>query len=301
MLIHRVEALVEVNDDSSRHAFDRSLLQQIVLLRPETLDDLHSRLALPRPVLQERLQAFLMEGWLAGLEVTPSGLAWLAQADLPRTRMERRCFAFMETGEQSRFVSLPAEASQPLTTPPARWHFELASLEAAVAQSEAWKARHGWPTDIKRFLRPPAQPTEMDSPRIVLDRAEQAFLVWVEGEPGSAIQAYRTQPDTWELDRSPVATLPDATWFDEVAPVTADHWRESWREWGRARSLPTAEMEACQLEAVGHQLRVLAPEALIERLRKGRSESLEGTAWVLTHRGRIRPAACLQLLPANPA
>jgi hypothetical protein len=294
-LIHRLEALVEVTGSSALEQFHLALLGVLAAAPPESAADLAERLHLPADVLTLLVNRLEQEGLVVPgvLRPTDAGRQALARGDAAVPRPERRSFAFLD-GPEPAFIALDPEACRPLT-PPAGWRFDLAALEAAIARPAEWKMQHGFPADVVRLLRPPAEPTAMDSPRVPVDRAEQALLVLAEVD-GGRVLAFPTRADAWPLGPEPVWSLPGAEALDELATFDAAAWRAAWQLWARHRSLPGAEVDACRLEVAGHRLRVHAPARLIDRLRQGRSESLEGNAWLLAGSGRIRAAACLELV-----
>ena len=301
LLLHRVEVLVEVQGLSPQEQFDHALLGIIVSHAPASPAYLQSLLHFPEPYLQSLLARYQAQGWLTidPPRLTPAGLDWWQQRRAPGVRHERRRFAFLD-GSPGVFVALAADASQPLQPVPADWHWHPAALENALAQSPSWKTQHGFPTQVTRWLRLPAEPSEMHSPRVPLVHAEQATLVLVESQrEHGAILAHRVSPEQGHLDPAIVWRLPSVALLTEIAPDHSDTFRESWLAWCQARNLPSADAEACHLRFQGHELHVEAPPRLIEQLRQGRSESLEGTAWILSARGRVRAAARLHLMPLS--
>jgi hypothetical protein len=299
LLLHRVEVLVEVQGLSPQEQFDHALLGTIVSQAPASPASLRSLLHFPEAYLQSLLTRYHSLGWLTldPPRLTPAGLDWWQQRRAPAARHERRHFAFLD-GSPSAFVALAPEASQPLQPVPADWHWHPATLESALAQSPTWKAQHGFPEQVTRWLRLPAEPSDMHSPRVPLAHAEQATLVLVESQHDhGAILAYRVSPEQGHLDPAIVWRLPSVALLTEIAPDHSDAFRDSWLAWCQARNLPSADAETCQLRLQGHELHVEAPVRLIEQLRQGRSESLEGTAWILSAHGRIRAAASLRLHP----
>lgn len=295
-LIHRVEVLVEVAGLSAQEQVYRSVLGILAAYRSSTVNELVERFGLPAGVMTLVLHQLELEGLIiaGSLQPTSDGLQMLTRSDGALRRPQRRTFAFIDA-PSPQFVSLTPAASLPFS-PPSGWRFDLAAIETAIARPEEWKTRHGFPLDVGRLLRPPSEPTTMDSPRIPVDRAEQAFLVLVEQVSGQ-VSAHVTKPESWSIGSEVVWSLPDVGVLEELASCEEAVWRAAWQLWARLRSLPAAEVDACRLERVAHRLCVHAPASLIDRLRQGKSESLEGKAWLLAGSGRIRAAACLELLP----
>jgi hypothetical protein len=303
LLLHRVEVLVEVQGLAPQEQLDHALLGWIAHHPPPSREALLASLHFPPAYLDSLLRRYQALGWL-NLDpprLTPAGRdRWQSRA-APGPRLERRWFTFLE-GPNPAFVALAPEALQPLPAVPSDgpvgdpWN--PASLDNALTQPADWKTRHGFPEQVIRWLRLPPEPSEMHSPRVPLVHSEQATLVLVESQRDhGAILAHRVSPEPGHLDPAVVWRLPNVATLEELAPLPEAAWRESWLAWCQARQLPLADAESSQLRFEGHQLHVQAPPRLIEQLRQGRSESLEGAAWILTARGRIRAAACLHLVP----
>ncbi|MFQ3650508.1 MAG: hypothetical protein SNJ75_09255 [Gemmataceae bacterium] len=297
LLLHRVEVLVEVQGLSPLEQLDHALLGWIAACLPESREQLCSALHVPDSYLNSLLARLHALGriTLDPPRLTAAGLEWWQARATASLRLERRCFAFLD-GSTQPFVALAPEGCQPLAAVPADWHWQPKALESALAQPTVWKTQHGFPTQVVRWLRLPSEASEMHSPRVPLVHAQQAFLVLVEsGRDHGAILGFPVSPEAGHLDPTVVWRLPDRTTLEELAPPELDRWRDSWLAWCQARQLPLADAQACQLSQQGHTLHVQAPPRLIEQLRQGRSESLEGTAWILAAHGRIRPAARLYL------
>jgi hypothetical protein len=230
------------------------------------------------------------EGWVP----TEAGRQPISRRAPPAHRLERRSFCFSD-GQPPLFVPLAPSVAHPLPPPPA-FRFDLAVLEACIRESEAWKARNGFPPDVVRLVRPG---TTDDPSAVAVDRPAQALLALVEvpARAGTMLVGLSVRADGWVLGREPVLTWPDGTEWLRVlgGDPGPEGWRHAWQVWCQQRSLPGSDVEACRLEVIGHRLRVHAPARLVERLRAARSDALKGEAWLLAGTGRIRPAAMIEL------
>ena len=297
LLLHRVEVLVELRGLSPAEQLLHALLGWIASYLPPSREQLAAALHFPLPYLDRLLSDLHQRGWLHldPPRLTAAGQQWYQQHPNAGPSLQRRAFLFLE-GPGQPFLAVDPQACQPLDPVPENWHWQAAGLETALAQPDSWKTRHGFPLQVVRWLPLPSHPTEMHALYVPLAHAEQAYLALVEsGRDHGAILGFRVSLETGHLDPAVVWRLPDAATLEELERPPAEWWRESWLAWCQARQLPVEQAQACQLQLQGHTLHVHAPPPLLQRLRQGRSESLEGTAWILAHRGRIRPAARLHL------
>ncbi|MBY0230612.1 MAG: hypothetical protein K2W96_15105 [Gemmataceae bacterium] len=278
LVLHRVECLAEAAGQSPEAALAHALLGMLAA---------NAAVDLPRPLLDSLCSMLRDEGLLDGEEPTEAGRALLARGDAP-TRLERRAFRFV-AGPAPHFIALAQAA--PLNV---GGEIGLGPVEECVARPDEWKARHGFPLDVRRVVRPPAAPTAQDWPRVVVSGQEQAHLLLVESAEGVAGSA--VQPDGWTVGREPVVRFPSAAELAEACgEVPASAWKQAWAGWCQQRSLPTAEVEDCQLSLEGARLVVAAPPKLVERLRQARSDALKGEAWLIAGTGRLRGLARIDL------
>jgi len=290
-LLHRVEALTESAGLPPLDALARSLAG-VLLAGPSTAGSLADALGVPAALVARLLARLAAEGLVDGLRLTPAGEEAARSGGEGPPRLERRVFRFT-AGPPPHFVSL---AAAPPLAPPAGWRCELAMLEECLGRPAEWKGRHGFPADVRRVLKPPAEPSSQDWPRVPVASAEQANLLLAETSAGPVL-AYPVQPDGWAVGRDPVWTLPSAAEvaevFGEVGPAA---WRAAWLSWCQQRSLPAAEVEACVAELDGPRLAVRAPARLVERLRQTRSDAVKGEAWLAAGDGRLRGLARVDLV-----
>jgi hypothetical protein len=311
LLLHRVEALARVPQAHRLDVLPFFALKALAQTPGEPLERVDNRLHLGRALLRQVVAQLEAEQLVAPCEggawsLTGEGQKALVQGDYQREVNERRVFDFAEPQRPDGppvFLRLQRDLVFEPWFAVGDWHFDARVLEEVARRPDAWKERHGFPTDVREILLP--QTNAVEAPpwqRILLDRPAHliAVLILVPAADGhEQLQAFAVRRDGWELDsREPVFTLPDgkALVADFVTEPTADDWRQAWRAWCQPRSLPAAEVEACALEPSGWRLRVLANSRLIDRLRSARSDALKGEAWVLAGTGRLRPAARLELV-----
>lgn len=216
-----------------------------------------------------------------------------ARRDRPPAEEGRRRVTFWFTDSPALYLPLAAEVTTPLEAP-AGWRFDLAALEACVARPGEWKARHGFPADVRRVVR---EGGSGEWRHVALDRAEQVMLCLAMRGDGSVV-GHAVRGDSWELVQP--AALAVAAGEELFGPfmgeIGADALRAAWQAWCQRRSLPGGEVEACALELAGGRLVARAPAKLVERLKAARSEALRGEAWVLLGSGRVRQAAQVEVV-----
>lgn len=302
LILHRVEALVEVTSPAPLSALARGLLAALAHASgPSTVGAVAAALSLDQEVARALAGSLVRDGLI---EPTPNGqLGALTDAGRAAVaggrcapREERRTFCFADTRPPV-YLPLSAGAAMPLP-PPSGWRFELSGLEAWLARPTEWKERHGFPTDVLRLVWARTAVDEQTWHAVPLDRPEQSLLLLVETGCDELL-GLGIRPDTWALVREPVLRLPfDGELISALAgDVRADEWRAAWQAWCQQRSFPAGDVEACKLEQAGHKLIVKPPPRLLERLRQARSEALRGEAWLLAGTDRARPAALVELVP----
>ena len=324
LLLHRVEALVEVTRAAGLDRFSRLLLRALTLTPNQTVPDLDTRLHLGPQVLGRVLHQLQAEGLAeagAGGGWASTDLARLAleQGHYLRTGHERHVFHFLdrhgEAGGPPPLLPLRLPAGTPWPAPEG-WSFDPSWLDACMRQPEEWKRERGFPVEARRVLSQdqvnggpgPPQPVGEEAPawqRVILDRPEHllALLALVEEEGrGEQLLGFAVRQEGWVLQAAaPTFTLgPDWRYLfpQLIEELSLDAWRQAWRVWCQPRGLPAAEVEACTLERQDYRLRVVAPRRLVERLRAARSDALKGEAWLLAGTGSLRSLALLELIEA---
>ena len=276
LVLHRVEALVEIGPPAALAGLSEAL----------RAFGAHQEAPISRDTLAAELHA------------DPALLGVL----LAGTRQTRRSFWFIADRPSLYLPLVPGAAATPTPVAPGSPQssadegvFDLATLDTCVAQSAEWKARHGFPAEIVRVVRPSLE--QEDWRAVPLLRCEQAVLALVEMTPGGEVVGFPVRPDGWTLSREAILNVPGgvAALAPLLGEVDLNGWKHSWQQWSQQRNLPAGEVDACHLELAGHRLLVRAPARLVERLRAARSDALKGEAWLLAGTGRVRATAEIEL------
>jgi hypothetical protein len=163
--------------------------------------------------------------------------------------------------------------------------------------------------------RPPLLPVNSSAPsppgltlappwqQVMLDRPEHlvaALILAPQGDGTDSLLGFAVHPEGWVLEADEPVFRVGAGWqevFPELAEEPApDCWRQAWRTWCQPRGIPLSESDACALEWHAEYLQVVAPPAVLQRLRTARSEALKGLTWVLAGTGRFRSAALVRIV-----
>jgi|GEM_PF-2024625 len=337
LLIHRVEALVRVRKFHPLDRWQRALLHLAGTRVPcsgellGSLTDLQMDPQLLGQFVRELTGSGLLYQNGAGLwQITPAGCHALQTGAMSTIIEERRMFTFVDNsalGRPPHFLPLSGEHPRSGRRPRSGEHlppeqrqsqradalcsedrpFEIASLEACLRQTLEWKKRFRFPTDVEALLLPQfhAGAASVGSVdwganwrRVLLDVVEQRPFVFI--QTASRLLGFAVHPEDWTLGSEPLLTLADG-WEEALPDLAAEPsppmWRQAWQSWAQPRSLPSTEVEACQLERVDHRLLVHAPPRLIDRLRAARSDAVKQEAWLLAGEGRTRTAAQIELHP----
>jgi hypothetical protein len=315
LLIHHVEALVRVPRSRALDRWQQALLRLASTRVPQRgeLIESFSDLQLEPPVLHRFVRELTDAGLLhrngTGLwQLTPDGRHALETGTLSVHGEERRTFAFVDNaalGRPPHFLPLERASSALAAAPEsAACSFDVASLEACLRQTPAWKARYHFPTDVDALLPPhPDGSPAMNWRRVILDAVEIRPLVFLHTTPTSAtppLLVFAVRPEGWALEPEPLLTLAEG--WEEALPdlmvePSLEMWRQAWQAWSHPRGLPPSEVEACRLERVEYRLLIHAPQRLIERLQAARSDAIKQEAWLLGGDGRTRVAAQIELHP----
>jgi hypothetical protein len=291
LLLHRVEALVRVARRREVEPVRLALLRQLAEAAP--LDQLR----VDRDLLARWLQELSADGLIepeGGRRLTERGRQALDSGAYTASVDERRVFTFLDEGDPIRpLLFAPLQGRAVALTPPPGWRFEPATLEESVRQSQEWKARHGFPTDVEAVLGSAASAT--DWRRVILDRPEQLLMVFVlSGDPAEKRRlGFAVRADDWVLQAESPALSLDEEDRDALPALGAEPspeaWREAWRVWCQRRGLSDAD--ACRIESLEDRVRVIAPRGLASTLGGDRNE-----AWLLAGAGRTRVAAPMEIV-----
>jgi hypothetical protein len=318
LLLHRLEALVLVQDPNAGATLPFFVLRALALGEMKALADLDKQLhvgaALLRQVLcrmerEELVQGSALEQW----SLTARGQQALADGRYASTRAERRVFCFVaneQAGSAARYLPLQRSALA-TSRPTVQAHcIDVGVLQACLHRPTSWKERHGFPLDVLQVFdsatepQPPWQQLPVWQ-RIIVDRPESLACVMVLTRTAAGserLMGFSLQGEAGRLAAEPAFTLGEdwrETLLDLRADPVAEEWKDAWRSWCETHALVSAEIEACSVERQGHRLRVLAPRRLVEQLRATRSGVFRDEVWVLAGAGPLRAAAVLGVIPAT--
>jgi len=218
LLLHRVEALVELAWAHPLDAFQQALLRALSL-SPEAGPSPLAELRLEPSVLEQALRDLAGRGLVRAVgprswELAPEGRRALGEGGVVEKRRERRGFHFASscsTAEPA--IYLPLLRPGTIVPPPEGWCFDLAVLRQSVGQSREWKARQQFPVEVEGVVGGVMGQTAADWREVIVEQAEQLLLalVQVPTERGASLLGYAVQAEGWALQReSPVllAILP---------------------------------------------------------------------------------------------
>jgi hypothetical protein len=296
----RVEALVERTRVNRLDPLQLGVLRALARSSEPDLASLHLPAALLEGLLHGLRSTRLIESQSTGWQPTVEGRTVAERGALLEQGRERQIFHFLE-GTPARFLPLARPAGTLAAVPPG-WKFDPAVLETCLLQPEGWKVRRQFPTDVDHLMLPPREQPITDWNAVMVVGPVQLLLALVEvpRQPeGVQLLGFEVHAEGWGLDLSaPVLTLEEG--WGEVLPGLADEpaagdWKKAWHEWCHPRSVPQAEVDACQLTPEKSHLVIQAPPRLVERLRTARSDALKGEAWLLAGQGRSREAGLIEL------
>jgi hypothetical protein len=314
LFVHRVEALVESIEPRPLDGLALQILEALAVDQPTSQahghgpDRLPSRLHLPPPAVRRLLTALAAQDLVRACEpgcwcLSERGRVVLAARADHAPRRERRTFPFIERlTPAGRRLAMPHYL--PLAECPAvAWEvdeahrFDATVLTECVAQPEAWKIQHAFPTGANRLLVPAEGDANRTWERVIVDRPQRVALALVSSAAEPALLGFAAEAAGWNLHAdAPVlrlsatvrAVLPELT----VPPAG---WQEAWRLWCRQRHLPQSEADACRLNLDGIHLDVHATESFEHRLRQSKTDLLREEPGLLAGDGYLRAAALLRL------
>jgi hypothetical protein len=307
--LHFVEALATVTHHRPLSPLSAPLLRLLAVQESATPATLARELGLQPQVLHRWLAELATTGLACNNQgrwsLTVAGQQAVQTGEQSSTSCERRRFAFVDRGDEN-LESHYLRVAPSGTGIPVSGTFDPALLPASVQKSDDWKVRNRFPLDVSDILLPLGDPP--DPNRVVLDHGEQVAVALVEPESPSAagrhLVGFVVKIPGWSLQRqAPFLELGGE--FEEVFPhlpqgLPAALWTEAWRTWCLPRGLPRAEVEDCQTDFQGHELHVLAPARLVERLKAANSDAIKGEAWLLAGTGSTRAAARIDLHAQAP-
>ena len=308
LLIHRVEALVGLPHRVAVSGLAGFALKAIAI--PQSIDvaglssALHLGVGVVRPLVNRLARDRLIEqssnnAW----SLTPTGKKAVGDGQYEDRLEVRRTFCFAESElnpGRRHFIPLRAgTATQPWAAD-AQCSFDLNTLKNCLGQSSEWKHNCGFPAEVDELilLQPsPASGTNgVPWQRIVTDRLErlQTIVVSVPDARGrEQVRGYGLPP------REPIFDL-DVDWRTALPDLLhnpdAEEWRESLRSWGRDQESIRQELDHCELEVRGIQLRITLSDAILAKLKTARPELLRGETWLQAGSSRLRRAAQLEFV-----
>jgi hypothetical protein len=251
--------------------------------------------------------------------LTAAGAQSLETGSYPVNSYERRVFHFLRaagTPPRHPFLNLASlhfaasVHNHSLTAEPELEAPGPGVLASCISQPPEWKREQGFPVDIAGIVTPggggmnavegkPASPPPWQ--RILITQPVQAFLLLV--HEADRVRAFAARPEGWILQASPACLiLPGGEWqltFPQLLEEpTVETWRAAWLTWGQSRSLPDADLRACEIASEGFRLRIRVGKRLADRLRAARSEALVGEAWIMAGEGTLRPVRMLEIVAA---
>lgn len=293
LVLHRLEVLAESGSVTALDSLADGLLQHMrTLTLPADPRAVPADLRLD-PALFRRILDHLLGLGLLALDAE-GRVSHVRTESVAAPRLCQRRVLYFTDGAPAFFLPLEGSACTAMM-PPAGWAFDVGQLDAFASRPPGWRRDNYFPTNLRRFLHPAELPEPTQAEAVIVDRAEQCLLAIV--QTGEGILGFPASAENWELQRTPVLTLPSNSDFSLalLAPLPVEAWRQAWIGWCQQRSLPGNEVDACQLEPIDHRLVVRAPARLVDKLRQGRSEALRGEAWLLAGAGRVRHAAMIEL------
>lgn len=311
LLLHRVEASVEVCRDDPIGPCDAALLMLLKTRGPAPVAELAERLFIDTPLARRQLGALRSRAWVAfaqddRCELTASGRVVCETRSYRSRDRERRAFYFLEPDRllsAPAFLALESDRGAAWAGGP-EWRFDPRELEACVQRSPDWKKRHGFPTDVVAIEGSggiPSDPPVAIWQDVIIHqpaRLSAALIVTGDGNRAQCL-GFAFQEQGWRLEAREPAFRLGATWaetFPELAePIALDDWRHAWQEWLRSRGVVAEESSSCRLERSGHQLQMYARVTFLERLRSALRPAVQGDIWLLAGNGRFREAVHVQL------
>jgi hypothetical protein len=300
--LHRIEAPVNVVCAQPLDPLAHLFLQALAL--EPTGAGLEARLRLPAPVVQRVLADMQETGlltpsppdrWLA----TEKGNGALQHRHFPVQARQRRTFTFLESADAGGQRLGPAHFLPIAECVHADWQvdeahrFDVAWLQACIAQSADWKQARAFPLDVEALAID--APSEAGQ-HVIVDRPERVLLALILAGPAEAreLLGFAVKVDGWTLlEREPVLRLPASACAILPEEPASTVWQETWRSWCRQRQLPTNEVETCALSFRPPCLEVQPPGRLVQRLQAAKSDLFKGEAWLLVGDGHVRTAAQL--------
>jgi len=314
LLLHRVEALVELQKTSIVDPLSLFVLKSLASTEVQQQEDIEKKLHVGLPLVSQILRRLQQEGLVLPdspgfWRLSPLGRQALPEGRYVYSARERRVFSFLESeqpGSSPGYVSLLKPEFDAVLPVEEGVRFDIRVLEACVNAPPAWKKQHGFPEGVRELLITCKEPMgPLCWRQIAVDRPVSLWAVLILTQSpagGDRLIALQVQENGWVLrGKEPVFAI-DGDWralLPELArEPTSEQWRESWRVFSQPFGLSAGEVNACALERRRHVLRIVAPNYLIQRFRPARNDPTRGETWLLAGSGRLRMAARVELVAA---
>lgn len=322
LFVHRIEAPVWIEKTKRIEPLVQLLLQAIhrqALNAGDSLTGIDAHLHLGRQVLFQILNSLAADGLTTRdghgrWSLTTKGSHALAHGDYPSETSERRTFHFVERRDAAEqrslppyFVSLRSDGGQAWTAADSGV-FDVNLVRATIERPLEWKQRFDFPCEVRRLVEGVGNHVDEAAgeahlwKNVIVDRLERFLTAWtlVAGQDErSCLVLYPARQDGWSLN-STETLLRVVEWTDMFPGVNAApdvEWlQKAWLHWANSRGLPEAESLACTLSLAGHRLQARASPAILERLKKAKSDVFKGDTWLLIGDGALRTAVLLQIL-----
>ncbi|HEV3083634.1 MAG TPA: hypothetical protein VGY66_27885 [Gemmataceae bacterium] len=315
LLLHRVEALVSAQRPCPIDPIALFVLRAVALAGQASLETVALNLALERALVRQALARLqldkLVEEEAGGVwRPLKRGAEAVQKGLYLRGEQQRRAFYFVESALAADLpVFIPLQNHPSLTDWPGNdvCRFQKTVLQECLQQPAEWKVHRGFPLDVTDIVDENAAAGAGSPPQeiwraitVVQPRHLLALLVLVRSAAQEEkLLGFAVQQQRWLLEAEQPAFEVKQAWRELVPEAIAepplDMWRQSWRDWCRARGLPEAEVDACTLEQRHCTLHVTAGSGLLDRLQASHDVSLKGEAWLLCGAERIRKAVRLEI------
>jgi hypothetical protein len=286
-----LQSLIVLNEQD--HALEPACLASLLGLNSALMRRLGHTLQDDGLVVAGSLDSSTQSAW----SITLAGKQAIRDCLFCRPVYERRTLTFLASGDPSKsaqFVNINCcEWGESFTPAAGEANFNPADVVGCIRQNAGWKQRRGFPTDVLRVCGPAESSPAWK--HVIIDRSKRCLVLLLhdaEGLHGFALQ----RPDWYLQSVRPCFTLSlneAQDCFPGVTdPVPAADWLQAWFQWGQEHRLPTAELEACNLEPCGTRICLRVPPLIKAKIAPLLAND-EG--WLFTGTGAWKACANLEL------
>lgn len=330
-LFHTLEVPIHVKGSSALARFPRLILQGIALSPDRTNLGLALFLSLEPGLLIHNVR-FLESRKLIELDETGS---WQLTALGKQANAEGSYSSLYRSRGQFTFLE-PDEGSVPIFVPPLRnagqesteginQRFDLSLVNACLHQDDEWKNQHGFPVEIADLVPPFPGPSDRanglplnySAPDASAHRLEDWQRIGAKGgsrhhvllvssrgpNESDMLTGFEVNHHQWTFEVGHplfrLTTAPAGVFRNLLDEPPLDSWTLAWREWGRQRGLPQADVQQGSCERTGHRLKVRVSRRIMDQLRHQRSDAMKGEAWLLAGTDVVRSIAQLEIIEKN--